>query len=115
MAYFIIEINIPNGMPETVDDVVGVISTIIDAAGGRVVDYGIKMQILILIVEATSEQLVADLLEANAFNVGQIRHIFLLQTHPGENNKTLGVVPSFDGFFEGMDLHDTVAIEVYSH
>ena len=113
MSHFIVEINTASTAPAHPGYDVDEIAKIIQAAGGRLVDSTIKSQVLILIVEAKSELIVIDLLEASAFSIEQIRHIFLLETCNREDRQGAAATPDFTGFFGGKSLHNTVAIEVY--
>jgi hypothetical protein len=110
MAHFIIEVNMENAEPANPGCGVHEMATIIHSADGRLIDFSIKPQLLILIVEAKSELIIVDLLEANAFSIEQVRHIFLL-----ESRRTEELAGSFDyvGFFGGGEFSNAIAIEVY--
>jgi len=112
MTYFVVEITIPNLSQESAGGSLGELSQIIKSAGGRLVDYGVKAQILILIIAAKSKPAMIDALKINASHIGQIRHIFLLETNPDGSGQKRAKAPSFSRFFGEMDLRGTVAIEV---
>jgi len=89
MSYFVIEINVANEMRQNDGCDLSVIATIIEYAGGRLIDANLDgdAQLLSLLVEAKSERIVADLLEAYAFGIGQIRHVFVLATAVAEDSQ----------------------------
>lgn len=117
MAYFVIEINISKAMQAAADYGLAAIADIIESAGGKLIDFNVNsnVQVLSLITEAKTEYIIVDLLEANMFEIGQIRHIFLLEYYRDADEGTRMPPPDFAGFFAGMDLRKAVAIEIYPH
>jgi hypothetical protein len=112
MAHFIIEVNMENTEQGNPGCSVHEMSKIIHTADGRLIDFSIKPQLLLLIVEAKSELIIVDLLEANAFSIEQVRHIFLLESRQTEELADSG---NYVGFFGGGALANAIAIEVYPH
>ncbi|MFM8333908.1 MAG: hypothetical protein ACKN9T_19750 [Candidatus Methylumidiphilus sp.] len=117
MAHFVIEINISPAMQAVADHNIAEIGKLIETAGGKLIDSNVNshVQTLSLIVEAKTEYIIVDLLEDNMFDIGQIRRVFLLEIYRDVDEEDRTSPPNFAGFFAGMDLRKTVAIEIYAH
>jgi len=117
MAHFVIEITLSDDMQEGMQSRIDTIADIIDSVGGNLTDFSLNatLQVLSLIVEAESEFVVVGLLEANAFGIKQIRHIFLLQSFDEEDENVCIEVVSYEGFFGMQELRNNLAIEVYPY
>ncbi|CAG0991803.1 hypothetical protein GPROT1_03076 [Gammaproteobacteria bacterium] len=113
MSKYLIKVGISHSLESTLVNDLNALANVIYSAGGSVIHLDVKSRARQICVQIEAQDnVIPNLLETKGFNADLIKSIFLIKEGKGVGN---GIVEElgFAGFFQGGNINDNLAIQVY--